>query len=84
MESLRLFSRLEFNFVSRSEDFVGYWSPAVALNSLVPASVVVILRLIKTDVDSFFLMLLFQRIVVSWCECIDVNDSSMSENFVVN
>jgi len=84
VKSLGFFSGFELDLVSWSQDFVRNWSPAIALNSLIPTIVIVILWLIKTDVYSVFLIFLLQCVVVSWCKCVDVNDSSMGKDFVVD
>jgi hypothetical protein len=51
---------------------------------VVPAIVAVVLRLVIFDVDRVFLVMLLQCVVVSRCERVDVYDSAVSENLVVN
>jgi len=84
VELLGLLRRLQLDLVTRSQYFVRDGPPAVALNSMVPAIVAVVLRLVEADVDRVFFVMLLQRVVVSRCEGVDVYDSSVSEDFVIN
>ena len=84
MEFLGLFVRLQLNFVTRGEYLVRDWAPTVTFYPLIPAIVVIILRLVIFDINLLLPSLLFDRIVVSGCEGIDVDHATVSEDFVVD
>ena len=44
----------------------------------------VIRVLVKSDVDCSFPLILFDLDIVSWCECIDIYNGSMSKDLVID
>ncbi len=54
MECFWLLTRLDLNLIVRREDFVRDWPPTVALDSLIPAIMVVVLGLVESDVNCVF------------------------------
>ena len=84
MELFRLLTSFDLNLVVWRENLVRDWPPAVALNSLVPSIVIVLLRLVKGDVDGVLSLVLLQCVVIARGEGIDVDHASVSENLVVD
>ena len=75
---------LDFNLIATSKYFVVYRSPTVVLRSLVPALLIIFFVLVKSDIYRLFAHFLLQSHIVAWCKRININYTTMAENFVVN
>jgi hypothetical protein len=84
MEWFRLVCRVELDLVKGCQDFIIDWPPAIVLNSLVPALVLVIFWLIKSDIDGLFSRVFFYLVVVSRGEGINIANCSMDKNLIVD
>ena len=83
MELLRLLLGIQFHLVVGCQDFIRDRSPAILFNTVIPSVEVVILWFVVLDVQGFLPLLLLDLVVVPWCKCIDVHDTTMSEDFIV-
>lgn len=84
MECFWLLGRLKLNTVTGGENFVRDWTPSISLDPLVPTVMVVLLRLVKANINALLLCVLLQLVVVAWCEGVDVDYSTVRENLVVD
>lgn len=84
VELFRFFTSLNLNFVIRCENLVRDGTPAVALNPLVPAIVIVVLGPVKCDVDCVLPLILLHGVVVARSERIDVHDATVCKDLVVD
>ena len=85
MEFLNFLLRPDLHWIERSQDLVGDGSPSVVLSSHVPTIILaVIVLLIESDINAIITFRPFHSFVISWCEGVDIDHSSMSENLVVN
>lgn len=75
---------LYFNLVKWDEYLIIDRSPPIVLNSFIPALMLVIFGLIELNVDCSFSLLFLHLIVVTWSKGIDVNNSSMNEDFIID
>ena len=55
MERFWLVSSVDFDLVEGGQDFVIYWPPAVIFYTLVPTFMLVVLWLVKLNVNRLFL-----------------------------
>ena len=84
VERFRLLTRLDLDLVVRCEDLVRDGTPAISLNSLVPTIMIVVFRSIKRDVDCVLPLIFLHGVVVTRRKRIDVDDTSMREDLVVD
>ena len=84
MKRFWLIRSVDFNLIIRCQYLVVDGSPTIILYPLVPTLMFVARLFIKFDVYCGFLLLFFQMIVVTRCECIYVADGPVYEDFIVD
>jgi hypothetical protein len=84
MEWLGFSILLHFSLINLCENLVVYWPPSIILKSHVPTIMLVVFWFIEMYVDRLFPCFLFDRHIITGCKCIDVDDASVAEDFVVN
>ena len=70
--------------VARCKKFVRDWTPAIALDALIPTIKAVILRLVKAHINCVLLVFLLESIVVTRGKRIDIDNATVSEDLVVD
>jgi hypothetical protein len=84
MERFGFRARLEVGLINLCQYFVVDWTPPIILKSEVPTVMVVILRFIVVDIDSLFSSFFLHLHVVTRSKRVDVHDTSMTKDFVVD
>ena len=84
MEWSLLFVGVCLDLIIWSQVFIVDRSPAIILDALVPALMLVLLRLIIFHIDALFLCFLFDLHIVSRRKGVDVDNGGVDEDFVVD
>lgn len=84
---LFLFS-IHFYLIVGGQRLIRDWTPAVVLCTTVPSIFIVNFishfRFVEHDIDSIFAGFFFDFDVVSWGESVDVDDTAVGEDFIID
>lgn len=84
MERFWLRARLQISLINLSQNFVIDGPPTVIFKSHVPPIMIITFRFVVMNVDSLFASFLFHLHVVTWSERIDIYNTSMTKDLIVD
>ena len=74
----------KFHSILRCKNFIGDWSPTIPFDSLVPAIEIIFLRFVVSDVNCILSVILLKFHVITRSEGADVDNTSVSEDLVID